>query len=642
MSGKILATIGLLLLAVHLLSGKEKTALFYPASTIDSSLKQDAWAVCRDYSHEFHLSANGKAIERVHIVVTVLEKNGNRFGNLVLPYDKLRKINSISGKSYTGLGLPDDKLKNNAIRDLNYTSAGAIYDDLRIKTASITGDTYPYTVEYTYEMEYDELIIFPEWQPLSDYRLSVEKSSFLFSCPDTMKFRYREFHMPADSRTENRADGVLSIEWKVDSLKAWREEPYSPEMDLEAPHVITAPARINYGGYPGSMNSWNDFGQWISRLIEGRDQLSPQRQNEIRELVKEVKDTAQIVQILYEYMQKRTRYVGIQLGIGGLQPFPAETVDRLGYGDCKALSNYMSALLKSAGVPALYTVAGAGPNQGITMDDFPTITQANHVILCVPLRKDSIWLECTSQTTPCGYMSPSTAGRKALHITPNGGRVVTTPLFTANQSSQSRNAELQVKPDGSVQGTVKTRYSGYQYDNISQNLTESRQEQEKTLYNDLSITGLVITGINYTVNKGKIPQATETITLSTPLFATRTGSRLFIPLNIFNQLKTAPASVDNRRMPVYRSFAYIDKDSVTLSLPAGFNPESIPRGKTIVSEFGEYTSTITAGKEQVLYFRELKMNRGTWPKERYSALVDFYTAIINADKVKLVLKEEPK
>jgi len=38
----------------------------------------------------------------------------------------------------------------------------------------------------------------------------------------------------------------------------------------------------------------------------------------------------------------------------------------------------------------------------------------------------------------------------------------------------------------------------------------------------------------------------------------------------------------------------------------------------------------------------LKMNRGTWPKERYSALVDFYTAIVSADKVKLVLKEEPK
>lgn len=111
-------------------------------------------------------------------------------------------------------------------------------------------------------------------------------------------------------------------------------------------------------------------------------------------------------------MQNRTRYVGIQLGIGGYQPFPAETVDRLGYGDCKALSNYMKALLNATGIESVYTIAGAASNQGITMTDFPTVNQCNHAILCVPLHRDTIWLECTSQTTPCGYMSTFTAELK--------------------------------------------------------------------------------------------------------------------------------------------------------------------------------------------------------------------------------------
>lgn len=642
MTAKSLGIVGLLLIIASLLSGKEKNAVHYSAAAIDSALRKDAWAVCRDYRQEFELINYGKAVERVHMVITVLDKNGDDFSELVLPYDKLTKISSLSGRSYNSLGMPDDKLKNKAIQDLNYTSAGAIYDDLRVKTASFSGDTYPYTVEYEYTIEYDGLMDYPEWQPLRGYRISVEKSSFQISCPDTMKFRYREFNLPPGCRTEKRENGMHSIEWKLGTLKAWRSEPMSPVLYPETPHVIAAPTRFIYDGYAGSMNSWKEYGQWVSRLNEGRDHLSPQRQNEIRELVKEIKDTTQIVRRLYEFMQNRTRYVGIQLGIGGFQPFPAETVDRLGYGDCKALSNYMKALLNAVGISSVYTVAGAASNQGITMTDFPTNHQTNHIILCVPLHNDTLWMECTSQTTPFGYMSPFTAGRKALNITSGEGKIVNIPQLTANQSSQNRNAEIQVYPDGSIEGTVKTKYSGYQYDNISQNLTESNKEQEKALYDKLSITGLVISGFNYESTKDKIPRAAETVRLSTPMFATKTGSRLFIPLNIFNQVKTAPSRVDNRRMPVYRAYAFIDKDSVIMHLPKGFKPESTPKGKTFATEFGEYNSTITVGDDHLVYFRELKMNRGTWPKERYSSLVDFYTAIVNADKVKLVLKEEPK
>lgn len=75
MTLKLLIIAGLLLAITSLLSGKEKTQLRYPAAAIDSSLKKNAWAVCRQYRQEFELLNYGKAIERVHIVVTVLTAN---------------------------------------------------------------------------------------------------------------------------------------------------------------------------------------------------------------------------------------------------------------------------------------------------------------------------------------------------------------------------------------------------------------------------------------------------------------------------------------------------------------------------------------------------------------------------------------
>ena len=44
---------------------------------------------------------------------------------------------------------------------------------------------------------------------------------------------------------------------------------------------------------------------------------------------------------LYRYLQERMRYVSIQYGVGGFQPFSAKDVDKWNYGDCKARNNFV-------------------------------------------------------------------------------------------------------------------------------------------------------------------------------------------------------------------------------------------------------------------------------------------------------------
>ncbi len=80
----------------------------------------------------------------------------------------------------------------------------------------------------------------------------------------------------------------------------------------------------------------------------------------------------------------------------------------------------MYSLLKEAGITSCYTLIKAGEMPDI----LPAIFLPSNLImlfLCVPLQKDTMWLECTSQTLPSGYLGDFTCDRYALLIDETGG-----------------------------------------------------------------------------------------------------------------------------------------------------------------------------------------------------------------------------
>jgi hypothetical protein len=76
-------------------------------------------------------------------------------------------------------------------------------------------------------------------------------------------------------------------------------------------------------------------------------------------------------------------------------------------------------------------------------------------------------------------------------------------------------------------------------------------------------------------------------------------------------------------------------------LPNGYQTESLPKGKIFNTEFGEYISTITQSENSLTYMREITINKGEWPKEKYTDFVDFFSKIVDFDKAKLVMKQVP-
>jgi hypothetical protein len=611
--------------------------LKYPVSEIPGDLKEGVNAVVREDHTSFTIISKSKASLTAHYVVTIFSDAGKDFASQTLGYDKLSKITAFKGTVYDAQGKVTKKLKGSEIYDQSAYDGFSLYSDNRLKHADLSLGSYPYTVEFDYEIEYKYLFIIPGSTAIPRERVAVQNFSYALNYPSGLKPRYKSFNISESPKIEKLTNGTESVKWTLRNIKPITLEPYGPLMQDLAPQIIAAPSLFEYEGYSGQMNSWDELGQWITSLNRGRNELPTGTKEEIATLTQDIVTTEEKVKVLYEYLQNKTRYVSIQLGIGGFQPFEADVVDQTGYGDCKALSNYMVSLLDAAGIKSYYTLVRAGEDASKLRRDFPS-SQFNHVIVNVPNGADTLWLECTSQTNPFGYMGTFTGNRQALAITEGGARIVNTPMYTADHNVQSRSVNVIVQENGDARANVTTTYSGLQYENNNLNfiLSDQKDKQEKWVQRNTGIPAFDINSFSIRNNKQKIPSAVVNLDLSLRRYASVSGKRLFLTPNLMNRRSYVPEKIENRKTDVIQTMAYTDFDTIHYQVPDGLYPEFLPEPTRLESRFGEYETSIRMDETGILYFRKIKMLSGEFPPESYNELVEFYKNVSKADNVKIV------
>src|SRR5436190_5010380 len=408
----------------------------YAISKIPQDLLKNANAIKRMDETILEISSLNKVKWYQKFAVTVLNENGDQYAQLYRSYDKLRSVESIEGRLYDANGKKLKNLKKTDIQDLSGISEISLYEDSRVKFHSFYYKAYPYTVEYEVQVVFNNTYLFPDWIPQYDEKVAVEQSSYSLICSSNFKFHYKPFNYPGDPKvTEEKNDNVYK--WEIKNLSPMADQFASPPWETRTTCVFFSPDKFEISGYSGEAGSWDNLGRFQYELNKGRDQLPPAIKQTVHALTDQVVDPKEKIRILYEYLQKNTRYISIQLGIGGFQPFPASEVATKSYGDCKALSNYMYALLKEANIKSCYTEIKSGKDEKFFMPDFPS-DQFDHIILCVPLRIDTVWLECTSQALPAGYLGGFTADRFALAVDVNGGKLVHTPKYGLTDNVETR------------------------------------------------------------------------------------------------------------------------------------------------------------------------------------------------------------
>ncbi|MEQ1584258.1 MAG: DUF3857 domain-containing protein [Cyclobacteriaceae bacterium] len=608
----------------------------YPVSQISEEMRKGMYAVIRHKEVRLDIQSKNMSSYYIKQAITILNSKAKNYAIVSVGYDKLRTIKLMKAVVYDAAGKEIKKLRQSDIKDESEYDGFSLLSDNRSKSADLSQATYPYTIEFEFELQFRFLYSAPDFFLYRDDEISTQNLIYSINYPDELKPRYKLFKIE-NPTTEKLTEGRSKMMWKFENIIPQKFEKYSTDFEKSVPNICVSPVEFEFGGYPGRMDTWKDFGLWQAKLNEGRALLPEETKQRVKELTKEAKSREDKVRILYEYLQNKTRYVSIQLGIGGLQPFEARTVDETGYGDCKALSNYMVALLQEVNVKGYYTTIKAGAGESAVDPDFPS-DQANHVIVAVPNESDTLWLECTSQTNPFDWMGKFTDDRYAMMVTEQGGVLVKTPSHPAERNIQSREAEVFLDGLGNAKAKVKTRYHGLQYENDGLNFVINKQhdEQKKWIQNTTQIPSFDIEKFSMKDSKEKIPSAEVGVELILSRLATVSGKRIFLTPNLMNRSTYIPEKLEKRNTNIVLRMPYIDQDIVRYNLPEEIYPEFIPETITLKSRFGEYESSFKVDQGILIYTRKIKMNKGEFPPDSYNELIDFYKSINKADHVKMV------
>ncbi len=602
---------------------------------ISKALRNRANAVIRNSYTTTDMRSADIVLMRVSKAITVFNKSGDIHGQLVLMYDRNTAIRSVKGEVYDEFGKQTGKFSLSHLKDESAVSDFSLFEDSRVKYYIPQINTYPYTIVYQYEIRNKQNLIIPTWRPIPGFDVAVEKSSYQFICNPKDELRTWATAYQGEPLSET-TDKLKSITWQITNVAATKYESYAPEASTYFTSVKVAPKDFTYYNFKGSYTDWEGLGKLsYDYLLKDKRALPQETVLKVKELIKGLPDDKAKAKKLYEYLQQKTRYISVQIGIGGFQPMKASDVDRLGYGDCKGLVNYMQALLDVAGIESYYCVVSAGQEKTSLIPAFASMEQGNHIILCLPLNGDTTWLECTSQDTPFGYLGDFTDDRWVLACTKDGGKLLRTPKYDGYGNEQLRKANLVVTENGTIEGSVITKFTGLQFDNHYYSYNQTPIEREKSLKKIYDINNIEFKSINLSVNKD-LPEFQETLSVSIAKYVSIMNDKLHLIPNLFNQHKSIPA-LKNRKLPLHIKRSFVDIDSVTISIPNKLIPIPIPRIVKLDTKFGTYVSELSLKDNVLTYFRKLHINEGEFEASDYEGYQEFINEVASNDRYKAIL-----
>ncbi|HLV46517.1 MAG TPA: DUF3857 domain-containing protein [Flavobacterium sp.] len=555
--------------------------------------------------------------------------------DLSTSYDNLVKIKHIQLRIYDQNGKLRKTIKDKDFNDKTLYDGFSIYLDNRLKYYQVKDLDFPYFIQFEYKTEQKNTLSIPAYTPCSSSNELVLNSHFSLKYPENFSVKAHEINL--EEFQINKSQSLGEYKYSAANLTLPEYEPYNYSYQESLPIVRFSSEKFALDNVKGTANDWNDFAKWYyTNLLEPVNSLPPEAVKEIQELTKNAGSKLEKAKIVYQYVQNNTRYVSVQIGLGGWMPIPAKKVYESKYSDCKGLVNYTQALLRAVGVPAYYTVIYASENIRNINQDIITL-QGNHAILTLPTDDGTYLLECTNPDIAFGNIDNQLTNRNAFVIEENKGYFINTNDYFKKDNNLEMKFDAKFDIENNKMATkITIENSGYFYNQSYRLHKLNDREKEKYVKNLFSKLNNVSIKSSSLTENDLIYTENYKITSNSPMKVA--GRDLLLTLNPFYDYISVPQKVENRKsnFSVFTPKKYVF--DINYEIPDEFAIDYVPNDISLQTDFGNFTLTVMAEDRQIHISQKLELYAGNFRAEQYDAYRKFITDILLTNEYKFILK----
>jgi len=594
---------------------------------------------------------NGKLVERTRVVYKILTKDGRDFGVQTANYDKDSKISSLHAWTLTPDGQAYEVKQGDAVDKIDNPDFSEGFSDQRRKVIAAMFPEPGNVVAFEIE-KHDRPYILVKLFALQYEGIPVLQRDVIVTLPSG--WTYAAYWSHAGTAVTPEQNGS-TYHWHFGAAPAidFEDQPLHPKWEAIAPRMILD---LRSPGRPDQAGSWLNTGEWLDGLIGDRTKPSPEVASKAAELTAGKSGFLDKVSAITSFLQSNIRYYGIEIGISGFQPHPADEIFRNRYGDCKDKTTLLIAMLSVVNIKAYPVLVDTSRG---AIESAVASPYANHMIAAIQVPKEIadgsvpgivkltdgnrvMIFDATDQLLPVGQIPAALQGSYGLLVDGTQSQLIAIPVLPPELNTEHFSGHFTLDEHGGLSGNLTATSTGAPMEPWRDLFVSTDEHSQRRFFENYLtsyLAGPTLEKFSAEDAKGHGDKVTIQITFKVPDYAKNAGGMLLVRPRVIHSDYHRVSNRVEREYPVEFDNTIDASEDFVIKLPPGYVVEELPDPVNLDVGFAAYSSRTEHNGDELRFVRDYRLKQTELSKDQYGKLRELMSQIKSDEINPVMLKK---